>query len=101
MFVKYKHAYPHEKVFKCWFAVGRLPAEKIKYLYRINQGWDSEAGEPADDASDGQLPVVLVAAAGRSRVLTDADYLIASILRLLNTCSWYRVQREHFLYRCI
>lgn len=101
MFVKYKHAYPHKKVFKCWFAAGCLPAEKITYLYRINQGSDSEAGEPADDTRDGQLPVVLVTAAGRRRVLTDTDYLIASVLRLLNTCSWYRVQRERFLYRCI
>ena len=64
----------------------------------MSQSFDPNARYPADDAADGQLPVVLVVAeevGGSSRA---ADHLTGSIFILVATLSRDDVQWMRFLF---
>lgn len=60
------------------------------YLDWIYQSLDSNAGDPTDDAADGQFPVVLVIAAGGSFLFNS--YFTASVIILCISCPWKGIQ---------
>lgn len=64
------------------------------YLDGVDESLDSDAGDPADDAADGEFPVVVVVAAGG---VLPGGGLAAAVISSRVAGAWDEVQSHRFI----